>query len=480
MAIHLYNTLTRQQEPLITREAGKVSMYVCGVTPYDYPHLGNARAIVAFDIIRRYLEYSGYQVMYVQNFTDIDDKIINRSNELGVPWETLPERFIKVYFEEMDSLNVKRATVYPKATDNIQEIINLVQALLEKGYAYEVDGDVYYEVRKFAPYGGLSNRDINEMRSGARVEVSEQKRDPLDFALWKAAKPGEPSWESPWGPGRPGWHIECSAMSLKYLGIGFDIHGGGQDLIFPHHENEIAQSEGASSGEIFARYWLHNGFVTINKEKMSKSLGNFFTVREILEQYAPEVVRYFLTSAHYRSPLDFSTEGLDHAKAAYERLSLGAFNIARVLTAGEQSPEDRPEQSADLLRALEASEADFRAAMDDDFNTAKAVVVLFDLTGEANRLINNKQFTPDATALKTLSDTRAQILLLADVLGIRLVAEERAEGVLMPQLMDLLITLRAQARQRKDYAQSDAIRDRLREIGIILEDTPQGTVWRKG
>jgi cysteinyl-tRNA synthetase len=464
---------------LITREEGKVSMYVCGVTPYDYPHLGNARAVVAFDIIRRYLEYSGYQVMYVQNFTDVDDKIINRSNEMGVPWYTLPERFIKVYFEEMDSLNVKRASVYPKATENIPEIISLVQALVEKGYAYEIDGDVYYDVRKFAPYGELSNRDIDEMRSGARVEVSEQKRDPLDFALWKSAKPGEPSWGSPWGPGRPGWHIECSAMSLKYLGAGFDIHGGGQDLIFPHHENEIAQSEGALGNDMFARYWLHNGFVTINKEKMSKSLGNFFTVREILEQYAPEVVRYFLTSAHYRSPLDFSTEALDHAKAAYERLRLGVFNLARVLTAGEESADDWPEQSADLLRSLEAAEADFRSAMDDDFNTAKAVVVLFDLTAEANKLINSKQFTPDATALKALSDTRALILRLADILGVHLIPEERAESALVPQMMELLIALRTQARQRKDYAQSDAIRDHLRDIGIILEDTPQGTVWRK-
>ncbi|HEX2948808.1 MAG TPA: cysteine--tRNA ligase [Armatimonadota bacterium] len=481
MAIHLYNTMTRQLEPLIPREQGKISMYVCGVTPYDYPHIGNARAVVAFDTIRRYLEYSGLHVTYIQNFTDIDDKIINRANEQDVPWYTLPERFIQVYFEEMDALNVQRATVYPKATDNMDEIISLVQALVERGVAYEVEGDVYFEVRKFNKYGELSGRDIDDLRSGARVEVSERKRDPLDFALWKAAKPGEPYWESPWGPGRPGWHIECSAMSLKYLGKGFDIHGGGQDLIFPHHENEIAQSEAAmdEGTALFARYWLHNGFVTINKEKMSKSLGNFFTVREVLDRYAAEVVRYFLTATHYRSPLDFSDQALDQARSAYERLRMGVFNMARVIAGGKQSDIEDPETSAALRKLLDTAEGDFRRAMDDDFNTPQAVAILFELVSEANKLTGDAAFIPDAISLKALSDARALTIRLAGVLGIDLTPEPAVQDTLAPQLMNLIINLRTQARKEKNYAMSDAIRDNLKELGITLEDTPQGTVWRK-
>ncbi|MHB9130101.1 MAG: cysteine--tRNA ligase [Armatimonadota bacterium] len=478
MGIHLYNTLTRQMEPLVTREPGKVSMYICGVTPYDYPHIGNARAYVAFDIIKRYLEYNGFQVMHVQNFTDIDDKIINRAKEQDVPWNTIPERFIPIYFEEMEALNIERASVYPKATDNIPEIISLVESLIERGFAYEANGDVYFEVRKFEPYGELSNRNINEMESGARVEVSGIKRDPLDFALWKASKPGEPSWASPWGPGRPGWHIECSAMSLKYLGPAFDIHGGGQDLIFPHHENEIAQSEAATGMQMLAHYWVHNGFVTINKEKMSKSLGNFFTVREVLEKYAPEVVRYFLTSAHYRSPLDFSDQALDQAKGAYERLRLGVFSMERVITGGALGTEERLEQTAALRELLHTAEADFRQAMDDDFNTPQAIAVLFNLVGEANRLTGDSTFVPDQATLELLSDARAKTLALAAVLGIKLTARAEAD-TLAPQLMELFIELRATARKEKNFAMADTIRNRLKEIGIILEDTPQGTVWRK-
>lgn len=481
MAIHLYNTMTRQLEPLIPREPGKISMYVCGVTPYDYPHIGNARAVVAFDTIRKYLEYSGFLVTYVQNFTDIDDKIINRANEQNVPWYTLPERFIQIYFEEMDALNVKRATVYPKATDNMDEIISLVEALVEREMAYAVEGDVYFEVRKFDRYGELSGRDIDDLRSGARVEVSERKRDPLDFALWKAAKPGEPSWESPWGPGRPGWHIECSAMSIKYLGKGFDIHGGGQDLIFPHHENEIAQSEAAMDDKdpLFSRYWLHNGFVTINKEKMSKSLGNFFTVREVLERYEPEVVRYFLTATHYRSPLDFSDQALDQAKSAYERLRMGVFNMARVVAGSEQQASAVPEKSAALREVLATAEADFRRAMDDDFNTPQATAVLFTLVSEANRLTGDASFVPDGAALKALSDARVLTIRLAEVLGIDLTPEPAVQDTLAPQLMNIIINLRTQARKERNFAVADTIRDSLNEIGITLEDTPQGTVWRK-
>ncbi len=480
MALHLYNTLTQQLEPLVTREPGKVAMYVCGVTPYDFPHIGNARAVVAFDIIRRYLEYSGFLVTYVQNFTDIDDKIINRARELGVPWQSLPERFIEVYFEEMDALNVRRASVYPKATENIAEIISLVEALIARGHAYEANGDVYFDVRSFAPYGELSNRKIDELESGARVEVSEIKRDPLDFALWKTAKPGEPSWDSPWGPGRPGWHIECSAMSMKFLGAGFDIHGGGQDIIFPHHENEIAQSEGAlERGTSFVHYWLHNGFVTINKEKMSKSLGNFFTVREVLARYPAPVVRYFLTAAHYRSPVDFSDQALDMAQSAYERLRLGAFNMERVIIANQERPTGPAGQSAALLAVLADAEINFRQAMDDDFNTPRAVAVLFDLVGEANKLTGAPNFVPDPESLTALSDTRVLVLRLAGVLGIDLLPAAREEDSLTPQLMQLLIDLRAQSRKEKNFAMADTIRTRLTELGLVLEDTPQGTVWRR-
>ncbi len=481
MTIHLYNTLSRQVEPLITREPMKVAMYVCGPTPYDYPHLGNARPAVVFDIVRRYLEFSGYTVMHVTNFTDIEDKIIKRANEQGIDWRALVEKFIAIYFEEMDSLNVKRASVYPRATDNIDEIISLVAALEERGAAYEAGGDVYFEVRKFAPYGELSNRKLDDLESGARVEVNEIKRDPLDFALWKAAKPGEPSWDSPWGPGRPGWHIECSAMSIKYLGKGFDIHGGGQDLIFPHHENEIAQSEAAMDGpaSTFARYWMHNGFVTVNKEKMSKSLGNFFVVRDILEKYPAEVVRYFLTATHYRSPIDFSDQTLDQAKSAYERLKLGVFNMQRVVTGGRQSETPNPAASAALRAMLATAEAEFRAAMDDDFNTPQAVAVLFNLVAEANKLTGDASFVPDDVAIKALSDASGLTLLLAAVLGVPLAVTSKAEDTLVAPLMQLLIDLRAQARKDKNFQLADTIRARLTDLGLTLEDTPQGTVWRK-
>jgi len=480
MAIHLYNTLTRQKEPLVTRDPGKVAMYVCGPTPYDYPHIGNARTFVAFDTIRRYLEYSDYAVTFVQNFTDIDDKIIKRANEQGISTIELAERFMAVYFEEMDRLNVKRATVHPRATEHMPEIISIVEALIARGYAYVLNGDVYYEVRKFAPYGKLSCRNIDDLESGARVEVDETKRDPLDFALWKAAKPGEPCWASPWGDGRPGWHIECSAMSHKYLGQGFDIHGGAQDLIFPHHENEIAQSEGAMDMQIFVRYWLHTGFLTVNKEKMSKSLSNFFTVREVLERYPAPVVRYFLTSAHYRSPLDFADQLLDQAAAAYKNLQFWVGNMERYVATATGGGTGEATHSATLCQLLDSVEADFRGAMDDDFNTPMALAVLFNLAREANRVMALPA-PPDQTTLRALSDTTAAILRLALVLGIELRPEKSvtAEDTLSPQLMQLLIDLRASARKEKNFALSDAIRNRLCDIGILLEDSAQGTTWRR-
>lgn len=481
MGIHVYNTLTRQLEPFVTRDDKKASMYVCGVTPYDTPHLGNARPAVVFDIIRRYLEYSGYLVTYVTNFTDVDDKIIARSQKEGVPWHEWAQRCIDIYFDEMDALNVKRASVYPRATEHIDDIISLVEALIQRGHAYMVEGDVYFAVRTFDRYGMLSNRKLDDMEAGARVDVSDLKRDPMDFALWKSAKPGEPSWESPWGAGRPGWHIECSAMALKLLGAGFDIHGGGHDLVFPHHENEIAQSEAAlDADQMFARYWLHNGFVTINKEKMSKSLGNFFTIREILAKYPAEVVRYFLTATHYRSPIDFSDQTLDQARSAFERLRQGVFSMKRVLESGQESPMPYPAQSAALLERLSTAEDDFRMAMDEDFNTPRALAVLFDLVSESNRLIGLPDFEPNVTALKALSDTRVLVLRLTDVLGLQLLAEAGPSDSLAPPLMELLIELRATLRKEKNYALADTIRTRLTEIGIVLEDTPQGTVWRQG
>jgi cysteinyl-tRNA synthetase len=397
-----------------------------------------------------------------------------------VSWDKIAEHFIQVYFTEMDALNVQRATFYPKATEHMDEMISLSKALLERGLAYQAEGDVYFEVRKFAKYGALSGRNIDDLRAGARVEISERKHDPLDFTIWKAAKENEPSWESPWGPGRPGWNLECSAMALKYLGKSFDIHGGGQDLIFPHHENEIAQSEGAMDDDaIFARYWLHNGFVTINKEKMSKSLGNFFQVSDVLKRYSPQVLRYFLTSAHYRSPIDYSDQTLDQAKSAYERLRLGIFNMARVLAGQVAAGAERPQQSANLHALLATAEIDFRQAMDDDFNTPQALAVLFDLVGEANRLLGAPGFVLDPLAHRALSDARALTLRLSTALGIELNPEPAAQDNLTPRLMHLLIDLRARARKEKNFALSDAIRDQLNDIGITLEDTPQGTVWRK-
>ena len=474
MSIRLYNTMSRQLEELQPRVEGEIAMYVCGITPYDYPHIGNARAVVAFDIIRRYLEYRDFDVLYVQNFTDIDDKIINRAQEQGVPWQSLPARFMQVYFEEMDALNVKRASRYPLATEHMEEMIALTADLVAKGNAYVVGGDVYFSVRSYANYGALSGRALDDMQSGARVEVNDIKRDPMDFALWKTAKPGEPSWDSPWGPGRPGWHIECSAMAAKYLGNGFDIHGGGQDLIFPHHENELAQSECALGAGTFAHYWMHNGFVSVNREKMSKSLGNFFTVREVMEKFPAPVLRYFLTSAHYRSPIDFSDQTLTQAQAAFERLRQGVIEIDRALKT--TADYDTKTENAALSALLAHAEDDFRAAMDEDFNTPQALAVLFELVSESNRLT---KIGINSEARTLLENTRALLLRLAGVLGIILEAAEEKGDALASQLMELLISLRAQARKEKNFALGDAIRDRLAEIGILLEDTPRGTEWRR-
>lgn len=469
--VMIYNTLVKKKMPFVPLEEGKVKMYVCGPTTYNYIHLGNARPIVVFDTVRRYFTYLGYDVTFVSNFTDVDDKIIKRANEEGQDPVKLAAYYIDAYFEDTKALNVMPADVHPKVSEHIPQIIDFVQGLIDKGYAYALDnGDVYYSVRKFADYGQLSGRDINDLLSGARVEVDEKKKDPLDFALWKSAKPGEPYWESPWGKGRPGWHIECSAMSAQYLGDTFDIHGGGQDLIFPHHENEIAQSCALHDAPM-ARYWMHNGFITINQEKMSKSKGNFFMLRDILERFDPQVVRFYLLSVQYRSPLDFDDEKIEVAGRGLERLKNASEAVAKaVKLAGAHEDDD----AAELRAKAEKAEADFRAAMNDDFNTALAIAALFELAKDINIYLKKDQF--DA---KTLEMAQKVLTDLANVLGIELEASTGADDDLADKLMDLIIAIRKDARANKDFQTADRIRDGLAEIGVILEDSKAGTTWKR-
>ena len=469
--VMIYNTLVKKKMPFVPLEEGKVKMYVCGPTTYNYIHLGNARPIVVFDTVRRYFTYLGYDVTFVSNFTDVDDKIIKRANEEGQDPVKLAAYYIDAYFEDTKALNVMPADVHPKVSEHIPQIIDFVQGLIDKGYAYALDnGDVYYSVRKFADYGQLSGRDINDLLSGARVEVDEKKKDPLDFALWKSAKPGEPYWESPWGKGRPGWHIECSAMSAQYLGDTFDIHGGGQDLIFPHHENEIAQSCALHDAPM-ARYWMHNGFITFNQEKMSKSKGNFFMLRDILERFDPQVVRFYLLSVQYRSPLDFDDEKIEVAGRGLERLKNASEAVAKAMKlAGAHEDDD----AAELRAKAEKVEADFRAAMNDDFNTALAIAALFELAKDINIYLKKDQF--DA---KTLEMAQKVLTDLANVLGIELEASTGADDDLADKLMDLIIAIRKDARANKDFQTADRIRDGLAEIGVILEDSKAGTTWKR-
>ncbi|MEG6587015.1 cysteine--tRNA ligase [Dendrosporobacter sp. 1207_IL3150] len=479
MTVRVYNTLTKQKEEFVPREPGKVSMYVCGVTPYNHPHIGNARPFITWDVIKRYMEKRGYKVHHIQNFTDIDDKIIKTANSEGVSWDVIANRYIKAYFEVMDKLNIRRADSYPLVSEHISEIIAMVKTLEDKGYAYEVDGDVYYSVEKFNGYGKLSGRSLEDMKAGARVDVDDRKDHPMDFALWKSAKPGEPSWESPWGPGRPGWHIECSAMSLKYLGESFDFHGGGSDLIFPHHENEIAQSEACTGCSPFVHYWLHNGFITVNEEKMSKSLGNFFMVKDILAHYPAEVLRYFIIATHYRSPLDFSDERLSEAGKSLERLRTAVETCHEL---DKQKDGGRSEQSIILLQAAQQAKSEFYAAMDDDFNSALAISSMFGLAKEINvyySVVASGKIAHDTAAYTEAKDVYFE---MADILGI--LVQERAGKLedsdsLVNPLMDLIIELRQQARKQKDWATADKIRDQLSAIGIVLEDSPQGVRWKK-
>jgi cysteinyl-tRNA synthetase len=459
--LQIHNSLTRRKADFVPLEPGKVRMYVCGMTVYDFCHLGHARVMVVFDVVYRYLRHLGYEVTYVRNITDIDDKIINRANERGETFADLTARFIQAMHEDAVALGVLPPSAEPRATGHIGEILTMIQSLIAKGHAYTADnGDVYYAVASFPRYGRLSGKDPAELRAGSRVEPGEAKRDPLDFALWKAAKPGEPAWDSPWGPGRPGWHIECSAMSTRCLGNHFDIHGGGADLQFPHHENEIAQSEGAT-GEPFVNVWMHNGFVRVNEEKMSKSLGNFFTVREILERYRPEEVRYFILTSQYRSPLNYDEEHLEQARGALTRFYTALRGLPTASPAG-----------GDAFRAR------FDAAMDDDFNTPEALAVLFDLAREINRVRADDEAQAAALA--------AELKTLGDVLGILQNEPESylrgssAAGGMSDVAIEDLITRRAEARRTRDWAEADRLRDELQANRILLEDGPGGTTWRRG
>ncbi|MBI4389710.1 MAG: cysteine--tRNA ligase [Nitrospinae bacterium] len=491
MTLRVHNTLTGKKEDFVPVREGKAGMYVCGVTVYDYCHVGHARAATVFDTIYRYLLYKGYDVTYVRNFTDIDDKIINRANEEKIPWQAVTEKYIRAFYEDMGRLNVAAPTHEPKATETIPEMIAMIAALVERGKAYELDGDVYYSVKAFEDYGQLSGKKIDDLIAGARVEVNERKRDPLDFALWKKSKPGEPFWESPWGRGRPGWHIECSAMSKKFLGDRFDIHGGGKDLVFPHHENEIAQSCGAA-GHAPVKYWIHNGFVNINKEKMSKSLGNFFTIRDILGKYHPEALRLFLLSSHYRSPIDFSDQGLDEAEKTLDRYYDFFAETAKVLDPEKDKFDPVSEdfiQSHALLKK-------FDEAMDDDFNTAVALAHM----GETLRTLNatKDEFSQSAkdpakmaerpylyikleAGMAALKETGVILGLFhakPDVYKARKQTKKIEELKLDAGEIERLIAARNSARAAKAWDQADKFRDELSRMGVVLEDTPGGTVWK--
>ncbi|HBF2401087.1 TPA: cysteine--tRNA ligase [Clostridioides difficile] len=462
----VYNTLTRTKEEFVPLEEGKVKMYVCGPTVYNYIHIGNARPFIIFDTLRRYLEYRGYDVTYVQNFTDVDDKIINRSHEEGISPEEVAAKYIKEYFVDCDGLGIKRATVHPQATDNIQQIIEFIKELEDKGYAYAVNGDVYFDTNKFEGYGKLSGQKQEDLEAGARIEVNDQKRHPMDFVLWKAKKEGEPGWDSPWGEGRPGWHIECSVMSKRYLGETIDIHAGGQDLTFPHHENEIAQSE-ARSGKTFSKYWMHNGYININDEKMSKSKGNFFTVRDISKLYDLEIVRFFMLSAHYRNPVNFSDEMLNQAKAGLERLYNTKEKLEFTLSNLVESP--LTEKEVELVKELDDFRQKFIDAMDDDVNTADAVSVIFELA----KLINSN--VDENSSLEFAKKCLDEFNELTGVLNI----VNKKKDTVLDKDIEELIQKRTDAKKNKEFQLADDIRQQLLDMGIVLEDTRQGVKWKR-
>ncbi len=454
----LYNTLTGKREDFSTPD-GKVRMYVCGITPYSASHIGHAMSSVSFDIVRRYLEFKGYEVIHIQNFTDIDDKMIKTAADQGISIGELAESNIQAYLDEMDTLNVLRASNYPRATQEIPKILEIIESLVGKGFAYPMDGDVYFRVKADEDYGKLSHRSLDSLMAGARVEIDESKEDAMDFVLWKGQKPGEPAWDSPWGPGRPGWHIECSAMSLVYLGETVDIHGGGQDLVFPHHENEIAQSESFTDRDPFARFWMHNGLLRLGEDKMSKSLGNIISVHEVLQKYSPDAVRLFILSSHYRSPLVYNDQSIESQERALERLR-NTINISNEAENGRPSTEE--------LNPLPYRER-FIEAMDDDLNTPRALATLFDLSRDINRGHEEKH---------SVSDAQATLKELSSVLGLTLKESESAEGNDIGPLVELLIEIRSDLRGVKQYELADKIRNRLTELEITLEDKSQGTEWK--
>jgi len=488
--IHLYNSMTQKKEKFIPLKENQVTMYVCGVTVYDHAHIGHARAAVIFDVIYRYLKYRGFTVTYVRNFTDVDDKIINRANKEGVSWKTIAETYIREYTDDTRALGNETPTLEPLATEHIPDMIKIITTLIEKGYAYELDGDVYFEVSKFSEYGKLSKKNPDEQMAGARVGTDERKKDPRDFALWKKSKPGEPLWPSPWGEGRPGWHIECSAMSQKYLGETIDIHGGGRDLIFPHHENEIAQAE-AASGKSFVRYWIHNGFVNINQEKMSKSLGNFFTIKDILKKYHPEVVRLFLLSHHYRSPVDFSAETMNDANAGLERIYTTLAELDALLERKdfpEVSEEGLGTRDKELYEEIKTLIVQFEQAMDEDFNTALALGHVYNAVRALNRFLSDPEFKKTDFARSVFALARKAFSKIGTVLGLFQVKPQDFLALFKNQkLSDLdipvdeiekLIEERNQARREKNWNRADEIRDFLFKKNIILEDGRDKTTWK--
>ncbi|NLX93058.1 MAG: cysteine--tRNA ligase [Clostridiales bacterium] len=464
--MRIYNTLTREREELKTITDGEVKIYACGPTVYNFIHIGNARPLCVFDVLRRYLEYRNYKVTFVQNFTDIDDKIIKSANEEGLKFSDIAEKFTEEYWTDAKGLNVREATFHPKATDNINEMIDIIASLVEKGCAYEVDGDVYFSPSKFAEYGKLSHQPLEDLESGARIMTGDVKREPMDFALWKSAKPGEPFWESPWGNGRPGWHIECSAMVRRYLGETIDIHCGGQDLIFPHHENEIAQSE-CCNGVPFAHYWMHNGYINVDNQKMSKSVGNFFTVRDVAEKYGYEPIRYLMISSHYRSPVNYSYDIIEQSKASLNRLYTSRDNLD---FAEKNAPETAADSNSELINLLDSRRVQFIKAMDDDLNTADGLAAIFELVRDINtQIIDNRASKKVCRHAMLVFDE------LCDVLGI---LYKRSSGSL-DEKVEALIEARTAAREARNWAEADRIRDELKEMGITLEDTAQGIKWHK-
>lgn len=466
MTIQIFNSLSRIKEPFVPLEEGKVKMYVCGPTVYNYIHIGNARPVIVYDTVRRYLEYRGYDVHYISNFTDVDDKLIKAANELGETVPEIAERFIKAYFDNTEALGCAKADAHPRVTEHMEQIIEFIEALIEKGFAYESQGDVYYRTRKFEGYGKLSHQSVDELKVGARIETGDKKEDELDFVLWKAAKPNEISWDSPWGKGRPGWHIECSVMAREHLGDTIDIHAGGQDLTFPHHENEIAQSE-AYTGKPFARYWMHNGYINIDNEKMSKSLNNFVLVNDILKEMDPQVLRFFMLSVHYRHPINYSQQLVEDAVAGLERLRTSYSNLKHRLSVSAELGD----HSDIWLAKIEAIKKEFIETMDDDFNTAHGISKLFDLSRLANTYLLEKQTSSEV--MKTFLSVFDE---LAGVLGLPFKQEEE----LLDAEVEALLLERIEARKNRDFARADEIRDLFKEKNIILEDTAQGTRWKRG